>query len=61
VYKLNPVDLQLETAWFQPLNLLSEELVSNFAAFKLNLYRYSEVCAVLSRAVGLCRLNQVDP
>jgi hypothetical protein len=32
------VDPQLESAWFQPLNLSSEKLVSHFA-FKCNLYR----------------------
>jgi hypothetical protein len=40
LYKLNAVDPQLATAWFQPLSLWSENLVSMFA-FKCNLYRYS--------------------
>jgi hypothetical protein len=31
LYKLNPVYPQLESAWFQPLRLSSENLVSNFA------------------------------
>jgi hypothetical protein len=39
LYKLNPVYPQLESAWFQPLNLSSEKPVSKFA-FKCNLYRY---------------------
>jgi hypothetical protein len=40
--KLNAVDPQLETAWFQPLNLSNEKPVSTFAAFKCNLYLYAE-------------------
>jgi hypothetical protein len=40
LYKLNPVDTQLESAPFQPLNLSSEKLVSKFA-FEFNLYRYT--------------------
>jgi hypothetical protein len=41
VYTLNPVDPQLESAWFQPSNISSDFLVSTFA-FKFNLYRYTE-------------------
>ena len=41
LYKLNPVDQQLESAWFQPLNLKCNFMVSKFA-FKCNLYHYSE-------------------
>jgi hypothetical protein len=37
---LSAVDIQLESAWFQPFNLSSVFLVSKFA-FKFNLYRYS--------------------
>jgi hypothetical protein len=44
---LNPVDPQLESAWFhQPLNLQSDILVSNFACLKFNLYRYDKVIVV---------------
>jgi hypothetical protein len=35
LYNLNPVDPQLETAWFPPLHLSSENLVSNLF-FKFN-------------------------
>jgi hypothetical protein len=38
LYKLNPVDLAIESAWFQPLKLKCNILVSNFA---FNLYRYN--------------------
>jgi photosystem I protein PsaO len=31
----------LKGAWFQPLNLCSENLVSKFVTFTFNLYRYS--------------------
>ena len=41
LYTLNPVDLQLQSARFQPLHLSSESLVSKFA-FKCNLYRYTK-------------------
>ena len=44
LYKLNPVDPQLESAWFQPLKLKCDFLVSKFA-FKFNLYRYTWVRA----------------
>jgi hypothetical protein len=37
---LNGVDPELESAWFQPLNLKCDLLVSKFA-FKFNLYRYA--------------------
>jgi fructose-1,6-bisphosphatase/sedoheptulose 1,7-bisphosphatase-like protein len=34
----------LESAWFQPLRLSSEKLVSKFASFEFSLlYRYDEV------------------
>jgi hypothetical protein len=37
VCNLNPVYPQLETAWFQPLNLLKYDfMISQFAAFKCN-------------------------
>ena len=57
LYKLNPVDPQLESAWFQPLKLKCDFLVSNFAV-KLNLYRYTTVGVVggESSATGI-----VDP
>jgi hypothetical protein len=38
-YDFNAVDPHLETAWFQPLNLKCDILVSKFAS-KFNLYRY---------------------
>jgi katanin p60 ATPase-containing subunit A1 len=41
VYKLNELAPQLETAWFQPLSLSSEKLVSKFSC-KLVVYRYKE-------------------
>ena len=37
---MNAVDPQLERAWFQPLDLSNEKLLSNFA-FKCKLYRYT--------------------
>jgi hypothetical protein len=40
LYKLNSADPELESAWFQPLNLKYDILVSKFA-FKINLYRYN--------------------
>jgi hypothetical protein len=44
LYKLNPVDPHsLKGAWFQPLTLSSDLLVSNFAFKWVNLYRYSSV------------------
>ena len=39
LYKLNAVDPQLESTWFQPLNRKCDLLVSKFA-FNLNLCRY---------------------
>jgi hypothetical protein len=42
---LKSVDPQLESAWFQPLNLKCNILVSKVAAFTCNLYRYSENAA----------------
>jgi hypothetical protein len=33
---------QLESDWFQPLNLSSEKLVSSLISFKFNVYRYTE-------------------
>jgi hypothetical protein len=47
LYKLNAVDPALESAWFQPLNLKCDILVSKFA-FKCNLYRYTQDLAMLS-------------
>jgi hypothetical protein len=41
LYKLNKVDSKLESAWFQPLKLKYDFLVSKFA-LKLNVYRYTE-------------------
>jgi hypothetical protein len=41
LYKLNPADLLLESAWFQPLNLKCSILVSK-SAFKCNLCRCIE-------------------
>ena len=43
LYKLNPVDPWLESAWFRRLNRKCDILVSK-VAFKLNLYHYSERC-----------------
>jgi hypothetical protein len=40
LYKLNAIYPDLESAWFQPLNLLCDILVSKFA-FKINLYHYN--------------------
>jgi hypothetical protein len=40
LYTLNPVDLQLQSARFQPLHLSSESLVSTFA-FQCDVYRYT--------------------
>ena len=34
LYKLNPEDPELESAWFQPFNLSSEKLVSTLQTFK---------------------------
>jgi hypothetical protein len=44
LYKLKEVYFfpSLESAWFQPLNLSSEKLISKFALEWVNLYRYSE-------------------
>jgi hypothetical protein len=44
-YECKSVDPPIapESAWFQPLNLSSEKLDSNFAFQFLNLYRYSKV------------------
>jgi hypothetical protein len=39
LYKLNPVDPWLERAWFQPLHVSSESLVST-STIKCNVYRY---------------------
>ena len=38
---------ELESAWFQPLNLKRDILVSKFGLFEFNLYRYNaaEACA----------------
>jgi hypothetical protein len=41
LYKLNVVDTQLESAWFQPLNLKSDLPGSSLCALKCNLYRYT--------------------
>ena len=50
----SPADPALESAWFQPLNLSSEKLVSKFA-FKFNLYRYSlGVCTARTRRRRTC-------
>jgi hypothetical protein len=59
----------LKGAWFQPLNLKCDILVSKFA-FKFNLYRYSSAFVgdlklsdfklVLAAAVGaVCKFNPV--
>jgi hypothetical protein len=56
--KLNPVDPQLDTAWFQPLNLSSEELVSKFAFFKFNLCRYTAYAAETAAALTVGELLQ---
>jgi hypothetical protein len=55
--KFNQVDSALQSAWFQPLNLSSEFLVSKFA-FKFNLYRY--IVGILFISVILpCFMAQV--
>jgi hypothetical protein len=69
-YKLNAVDPWLETAWFHPLNLSSDFLVSKFA-FKFNLRRYTTVWGNAYNPaerqmahyiwVGLHTLNPADP
>jgi hypothetical protein len=51
LYKLNPDYPQLESAWFQPLNLSSEKLVSKFA-FEFNLHRYTVVGIRLPHGVA---------
>jgi hypothetical protein len=68
LYKMNPVDpyslkatgFNPESAWFQPLNLRCDILVSKFALFKFNSHRYDTAPAP-RYLVGLCTLNQVDP
>jgi hypothetical protein len=52
LYKLNPVDPYHESAWFQPLNLKCDILVSNFA-FKCNLYRYNAGASAADEEAGL--------
>jgi hypothetical protein len=58
MYRLNALDPELESAWFQPLSLSSEKLVSKFGFSNANLYRYSaallsgDVIAFLSLAVS---------
>jgi hypothetical protein len=47
-HKLNP-------AWFQPLNLSSEKLISKFAFFKCNLYRYTQVASLERRLLAMSR------
>ena len=56
--KLNAVDPKLESAWFQPLSLKCDLLVSKFA-FKFSLCRYAKAKAKppalpLSAQAGLC-------
>jgi hypothetical protein len=63
--KQNSVDPWLERAWFQPLSLKRDILVSKFA-FKCNLYRYSSGPFLPGfpqnqLVVGRCKLNAVDP
>jgi hypothetical protein len=59
MYRLNALDPELESAWFQPLSLSSEKLVSKFGFSNANLYRYSaallsgDVIAFLSLAPAL--------
>jgi hypothetical protein len=50
LYRLNAVDIELESAWFQPLNVRSDVLISNIADFKFNVYRYITVGMI----VGVC-------
>jgi hypothetical protein len=45
LYKLNPVDPQLDIIWFQPLNLKYDFLLSKFAFKCSHLYRYIQVLA----------------
>ena len=64
LYTLHPVELNpivsrsLKGAWFQPLSLSSEKLVSKFGFSNANLYRYSaallsgDVIAFLSLALS---------
>jgi hypothetical protein len=42
----------IESAWFQPLSLSSEKLVSKFA-FKCNLYRYSVAAMMMVQQPGM--------
>jgi hypothetical protein len=48
LYTLNAIDPELESAWFQPLSLTRDILVSKFA-FTFNLYRYNESGVGVSR------------
>jgi hypothetical protein len=41
LYKLSEVDPDLESAWFEPLSLSSENLVSKSRILNSNLYRYN--------------------
>jgi hypothetical protein len=60
----------LESAWFQPLNLKRENLVSSLCFSQMQrvaLHRGGEMAfasnasAAAAAAVGLCTLNQFDP
>jgi len=50
LYRLNPVDPQLESAWFEHSSLSSEKLVSKYA-FKFNLYPTTRVLANIAAAL----------
>jgi nitrile hydratase len=56
--QVNAADPQLESAWFQPLNLKCDILVSKFA-FKFNLYRYPEERAFFGNAQSTQPLYRV--
>jgi hypothetical protein len=75
-YKLNAADPLLESAWFQPSSLRSENLVSEFAFSQIQLVplyvkgfmRWIQVVNFnvdlmmpFCNAVGLCKLNPADP
>jgi pimeloyl-ACP methyl ester carboxylesterase len=55
LYKFNPVYPWLESAWFQPLSLKSENNLFQAFAFKCNVYRY--MADFLQRATRLASEN----
>jgi hypothetical protein len=59
LYKSNPVDPELESAWFQTLKLKCDFRVSNYFAFKFYLCRYTT--AAPPTLVGMYKSIPVDP